>query len=189
MLSGSRATSPVDNNHSGDTKVYEVTNSECDEVQEVPAESAKSQLSMCQMGIRENAHLLSEQLGKDWISPIYMFFNRVPCIEHIDGRCVHVFVCAASHCKGRNGHDVRHFLDTGDAKSTSGLHRHTKMCWGDKAVCAADETKDLEGACEVLKKSGVKRNGSITSTFARIYKDKVTYSHRQYTYTETRYVI
>jgi len=192
MLSGSRATSPVDSNHSGDTKVYEVTDSEGDEVQEVPAESAESQLSMCHMGIRENAHaahLLSERLGKDWISPIYVFFNRVPRIEHIDGRRVHVFVCAASHCKGRNGRDVRRFLDTGDAKSTSGLRRHAKMCWGDEAVCAADETKDLEGAREVLKKSGVKRNGSITSAFARIYKDKVTYSHRQYTYTETRYVV
>jgi hypothetical protein len=192
MLSGSRATSPVDSNHSGDTKVYEVTDSEGDKVQEVPAESAESQLSMCHMGIRENAHaahLLSERLGKDWISPIYVFFNRVPRIEHIDGRCVHVFMCAASHCKGRNGRDVHHFLDTGDAKSTSGLRRHAKMCWGDEAVCAADETKDLEGACEVLKKSGVKRNGSITSAFARIYKDKVTYLHRQYTYTETRYVV
>jgi hypothetical protein len=189
MLSGSRTTSPVNSNHSGDTKVYEVTDSEGDEVQEVPAESAESQLSMCHMGIRENAHLLSERLGKDWISPIYVFFNCVPRIEHIDGRRVHVFMCTASHCKGRNGRDVRRFLDTGDAKSTSGLRRHAKMCWGDEAVCAADKTKDLECARKVLKKSGVKRNGSITSAFARIYKDKVTYSHRQYTYTETRYVV
>ena len=62
------------------------------------------------------------------------------------------------------------------------------MCWGDEAVDAADNTKDLEGAREVLAKTGVKRNGSITSAFARIYKEKVTYSHRQYTYTETRYL-
>jgi len=82
---------------------------------------------------------------------------------------------------------VRRFLDTGDAKSTSGLRRHARMCWGDEAVSAADQTKDLEGARDVLAKSGVKRNGSITSAFARLYKEKVTYSHRQYTYTETRY--
>jgi hypothetical protein len=44
MLSGSRTTSPVDSNHSGDTKVYEVTDSKGDEVQEVPAESAELQL-------------------------------------------------------------------------------------------------------------------------------------------------
>jgi hypothetical protein len=80
----------------------------------------------------------------------------VPRIECIDGRRVHFFVCAASHCKGRNGRDVRRFLDTGDAKSTSGLRRHARMCWGDEAVDAADNTKDLEGAREVLAKTGVK---------------------------------
>jgi hypothetical protein len=41
MLSGSHATSPIDSNHSGDTKVYGVTDSEGDKVQEVPAESAE----------------------------------------------------------------------------------------------------------------------------------------------------
>ena len=54
MLSGSRATSPVDSNHSGDTKVYEVSDSEDsedddvaedDDVVEVPTESAEAQLS------------------------------------------------------------------------------------------------------------------------------------------------
>ena len=90
----------------------------------------------------------------------------MPRIEYIDGHHVHVFVCAASHCKGRNGRDVRCFLETGNAKSTSGLRRHARMCWGDKAVDAADNTKDLEGAREVLAKTGVKQNGSITSAFA-----------------------
>ena len=102
------------------------------------------------------AHLVSERLGRDWISPIYVFFNCVPHIEYIDRRRVHVFMCAASHCKGRNGRDVHRFLDTGDAKSTSSLCRHARMCWGDEAVDAADNTKDLEGACEVLAKTGVK---------------------------------
>ena len=59
MLSGSRGTSPVDSNHSGNTEAYEVTDSEAgdakttyevtdsedDDVQEVPAESAEAQLS------------------------------------------------------------------------------------------------------------------------------------------------
>jgi hypothetical protein len=63
------------------------------------------------------------------------------------------------------------------------------MCWGDEAVNAADNTKDLDGARNVLAKSGLKRNGSITEAFQRIGKNKVSYSHRQYTYTETRYVL
>jgi hypothetical protein len=63
-----------------------------------------------------------------------------------------------------------------------------KICWGDEAVSAIDDTKDLEGACKVLANSGVQRNGSITSAFAKIYKEKVTYSHHQYMYIATRKV-
>jgi hypothetical protein len=110
----------------------------------------------------------------------------MPHIEYVAGRRVHVFECAASHCKGKNGRSVRRFLDTGDAKSTSSLRRHAKMCWGDEAVSAADNTKDLDAARTVLAKSGLKRNGSITDAFEHIGKEKVSYSHRQHTYTETR---
>jgi hypothetical protein len=84
---------------------------------------------------------------------------------------------------------VRRFLDTGDAKSTSGLRRHARACWGDEAVDAASKTKDLDGARTALAKSGLKRNGSITAAFERISKDVVSYSHRQFTYTETRCVV
>ena len=118
-----------------------------------------------------------------------MFFNCTPRIEYVDKQQVHVFVCAASHCKGKHGRDVCRFLDTGDAKSTSSLCQHAKMCWGDEAVSAADNTKDLEGACSILAKSGLKRNGSITQAFECTSKEKASYSHRQYTYTETRYVV
>jgi ribulose-5-phosphate 4-epimerase/fuculose-1-phosphate aldolase len=76
-------------------------------------------------------------------------------------------------------------LDTGDAKSTSGLHRHAKNCWGEEAVEAADNTKDLESACVILTKTKL-RDGSITAEFSRIGKEKVTYSHRQHTSTESR---
>jgi hypothetical protein len=82
-----------------------------------------------------------------------------------------------------------HFLDMGNAKSTSSLHWHAKMYWGEEAVSAADNTKDLDGACTVLAKSGLKKNGSITEAFKQIDKEKVTYLHCQHTYTETRYVV
>ena len=113
----------------------------------------------------------------------------MPRIKYIDSCQVHVFECAASHCKGKNGHDVRHFLDTGDAKSTSSLRRHVRMCWGDEAVDAAAKTKDLDGAHTALAKSVLKRNRSITAAFENICKEVVSYLHRQHTYMETRYVV
>ena len=64
-----------------------------------------------------------------------------------------------------------------------------KMCWGEEAVSAADNTKDLDGAHTVLVKSGLKKNGSITEAFNHIGKEKVTYLHHQHTYTETRYAV
>ena len=115
-----------------------------------------------------------------------MFFAREPRIENVNGHRVHIFQCAALQCKGKHGHDMHRFLDTGDARSTSGLRRHAKQCWGDEAVNTADRTKDLAAACTVLVKSGLKQNSSITAAFERIGKSLVTYSHRQLTYTETR---
>ena len=103
----------------------------------------------------------------------------------MNDRRVHVFECAAGRCRGKNGRDVRRFLDTGDAKSTSGLRWHAKNCWGDEAVTAADATEDLESARVVLGKTKL-RDGSITAEFQRIGKGKVTYSHRQHTSTEAR---
>jgi hypothetical protein len=103
----------------------------------------------------------------------------------VKDRRVHVFECAAGKCRGKNGRDVRRYLDTSDAKSTSSLRRHAKNCWGEEAVEAADNTQDLEGAREVLGKTKL-RDGSITAEFERIGKGKITYSHRQHTSTESR---
>ena len=190
MQPGSHATSLVDSTKDNDIEDDDFAN---DDVMEVLAKSAEVQLYMYVKNMYEKSLtslvLALEQLGKDWILPIYVFFNCVPHIEHINGRCVHVFICAASHCKGRNDCDVCCFLDTDDAKSTSGLCQHVKMCWGDEAVNAAGGTKDLEGMCKVLAKTWIKHNESKTIAFARIYKEKVTYSHCQYIYTETRYVV
>ena len=96
-----------------------------------------------------------------------------------------MFKCAAGKCRGKNGWDVHQLLDTGDAKSTSGLHRHTKKCWGDATVEAADSTQDLECARSVLEKTKL-CDGLITAEFEHISKGKVTYSHHQHTSTESR---
>jgi hypothetical protein len=56
----------------------------------------------------------------------------------------------------------------------------------DDAVAAADLMKDLDAVRDVLARTGVKRNGSITAAFTRIGKEQVSYSNRPYMFTETR---
>ncbi len=113
-----------------------------------------------------------------------MFFRPLPRIETIEGRCVHVFECAALHCKG-SSRGVRWFLDTGDSKSTGALHTHAKRCWGEETVKAAIATKNLKAAREIVERAP-QRDSSLTAAFERIGKETITYSHRQHTYEETR---
>jgi len=109
-------------------------------------------------------------------------------INHIDGRRVHVFECMAKPCKGkgRNPRSVNRFLDKKDAKSTGNLRKHAKLCWGDETVLAADNTKDIIVARSALR--NLLRNGSVMAAFERVGKGKVTYSHRQHTKAESKYV-
>jgi hypothetical protein len=67
------------------------------------------------------------------------------------------------------------------------LRRHAKACWGEEAVAAADSTRDVKTARAALQScKGV--DGSITTAFQRLGKGAVTYSHRQYTRMESRYI-
>ena len=45
--------------------------------------------------------------------------------------------------------------------------------------------KNLKAAREIVAKAP-QRDASLTAAFERIGKDKITYSHRQHTYEETR---
>lgn len=115
-----------------------------------------------------------------------MFFKPVPSIQYIKKRKAHVFECAARQCLRRT-RQVRRFLDKGDAKSTSNLRRHAKICWGSETVEAADDTQDIEAARVALR--AVKTtNGSITAAFQQVAQGKAIYSHRQHTKNEARYV-
>ena len=91
------------------------------------------------------------------------------------------------HCKGRGrfGRFIRHYLDTGDARSTGNMCRHTKGCWGLETVSAADNTKDVHTAHDVMAKARP-HNGSITAVFERVGKNRVMYSHHQLTKAESR---
>jgi len=121
-----------------------------------------------------------EKMQKDWDALIYVFFQSTPTIKYIEERKAHVFQCAASHCRCKTRF-VCCFLDTKDAKSTSNLRCHAKLCWGD-ATC------DVKTAHEALSKRK-DLNGSITATFKWVGKGKVIYSHHQHTKKESWWVL
>ena len=72
-----------------------------------------------------------------------------------------------------------------DAKSTSNLQKHAKICWGEDAVASADGTKDVHAARQALVNL---KDSSITAAFQRVTSSRVTYSHRSHTAAETWYV-
>ena len=59
---------------------------------------------------------------------------------------------------------VNCYIDKSDISSTSNLHKHAKICWGDDVVKAADETKDLMCVQAIVAKSRL-GNASITAMF------------------------
>ena len=68
----------------------------------------------------------------------------------------------------------------------SNLRKHAKGCWGEETVASVCDGRNAAETREALK--GVK-DGSIAAVFEWTGKGKVTYSHRQHTKTETRYVL
>lgn len=121
----------------------------------------------------------------EWTSPIYVFFHATPQIKYFNSCWTHVFECTARNCKAQNGRDVHCFLDKGDRKSMSNLHKHAKICWGGDTVEAANGTWDVEAACEILKKMKL-CDGSIKAEFDCIGKGKVWFSTQQHTKKETQ---
>jgi hypothetical protein len=123
---------------------------------------------------------LAEKSQKKWTSPIYAFYHLEPVIEKHNGCFCHVFMCSSKSCK----HKCHRFLDKSDANSTGNLHKHAKSCWGEEALSTAESAKDLASAREFVVKS-ILQTGSIATAFKRMNKQKVTYSNRQHTRTET----
>ncbi|KAG2143880.1 hypothetical protein BD769DRAFT_1625594 [Suillus cothurnatus] len=92
---------------------------------------------------------------KEWVSPVYAFFDPTPRITE--------------GCKATIQH-----LDKKDVQSTGNMCKHSKSCWGEDMLNAADNAKD------------VNENGSIIAFFMCKGEEKVTYSYRQHTHGETR---
>lgn len=81
-------------------------------------------------------------------------------------------------------------VHTKDKSSTGNLIKHVKACrgWGEEIWAAATACGTAKEARETVTKPGIKMSGSILASFARKGKGKVTYSHRNHTKTETKYV-
>ena len=159
-----------------------------DESEEESEESAEDELR--EFIFKTNqlfSHTDVERLMKQWNTSIYAFFKPIPIIDHIDGQRAHIFECNAKTCigKGKNGRQVRHYLNTADATSTSNLRWHAKICWGQETVAAAGSANNVSEARAVLGNT-VLKDGSITAAFERVGKGKVTFSHRQHTKAESR---
>lgn len=122
-----------------------------------------------------------DRLSKEWKSPIYAFYGPIPEITHVKGRRCHEFKCAARGCKYKS----RRYLDTKDKASTGNLIKHAKSCWGDEAWKTANECKNATEARATVT-NPIKKSGSITASFKRTGKGKVTYSHRMHTKSETK---
>ena len=67
------------------------------------------------------------------------------------------------------------------------LQKHVKLCWGNQAVEATDQTKEMNEALKSVVKP-LTKDGSITTIFKRVGKGKVSYSHRPHSKTEMKYV-
>jgi hypothetical protein len=142
-------------------------------------------LSLVGIKSSDNQHTddsLPERLRKKLTSPVYAFFQPTPDIEYVSARRCHVFICAAKGCKQR----IRRSLDKGDAGSTSNLRKHAVACWGEASVKAVTELASLGDARETV--NGLRQTGSITAAFESKGKRKVSYSHKQHTKTETKFV-
>lgn len=95
-----------------------------------------------------------------------------------------LFKCAAPGCKI----SVRRFTDKGDATSTSNLRTHIRQCkkWGEDVLTEIATVKDVDEARPMVESFA--RTGTITKMFKRLGKGKISFSTRQHTSHEARYV-
>lgn len=67
------------------------------------------------------------------------------------------------------------------------MRKHAKKCWGTDVLEAADLAKTADELRDITIR-GVLNASSITASFERKGKGKVTYSHRQHTKVQTKCV-
>ena len=97
---------------------------------------------------------------------------------------MHEFKCSEWGCKVK----IWHYLDTKDSHSTSNMHKHIQSCWGNEALNAAADAKDVSEVHMKMVRS-ILRSGSITAAFQCKSEGKITYSNCQPTGIEIQCVI
>ncbi|RDX40001.1 hypothetical protein OH76DRAFT_1301479, partial [Lentinus brumalis] len=119
-----------------------------------------------------------------WTSHVYAFFKpEVEIVRKSPTKIGHVFSCAKPGCT----HKTTRYLDTKDITSTSNMATHVKSCWGKEIFRAAQAAGKHTDARPIVENFG--RTGTITRAFKRVGKGKVSYSIRQHTAKEARYLM
>ncbi|KAG1725869.1 uncharacterized protein EDB91DRAFT_1239713 [Suillus paluster] len=109
---------------------------------------------------------------KEWISPIYTFFDPTPAIESIDSRRAHSFKCMAKGCKV----GICHFLNKKDVRSMGNMQKHDKSCLGDDVLQAANEARNADKVQTKIV-TGFLKDRSITTTFKQKGKGRAELVH------------
>ena len=111
----------------------------------------------------------------DWTAPVYAFFEPVPEIIYIDGRCV----LAREEIHGLS--IVILTQGTHDQQET--YESMPKNCFSNDAVLDADATKDIDATRKIIaKNTNGLRDGSLSIILNQAGNmKKVTYSHKQHT--------
>ena len=91
---------------------------------------------------------------------------------------MHVFECIAETCKarGKKARQVNRYLDKADARSTSNLRKHAKVCWGPDVVEAGDRTKNIEATRAVVAGIASRQSSKASeSVLEKAGKGKLSY--------------
>ena len=123
-------------------------------------------------------------MSQKWSAGIYGIY-KAPVIEYVNGRRAHSF-----RCLGKNGNCsrvIRRYLDTTDAVSTSNMHKHAKKCWGLEVVEQVDAMASIEDVRQAFVRKTLS-NGDIKVLLEKGKSKIVSYSNRNFTEDQTRYV-
>ena len=108
-------------------------------------------------------------------------FYTFPVLRKVDNRETLVFTCTMPTCQ----HNVNVFTSTKDFGSTGNLQQHVRCCHGVGRLNKAQQAGKASVICASL---AADMDGTITLAFGWMGKNRVRYSMRSLTDTQTWYV-